>query len=281
MKKILVCGSAGFIASNLIRYMLYRSKDFEFVSVDNLASPKDFKRVYLHRKHKFYIGDITDKYFMERLIYIEKPDYIVNAISGRALWKLNSIDLLGKLYIPTLQLTYPSDIDSLGIYNYINNLASQYGLNILEFPNCFGLRQRSSEGIAKMIKDVIGPANTIYSHDKKWPWVYAEDVASLIWFIIENNIHGTIQMPALGSASLKDISEIVLTHFTEYKPKVIYGTESAESYDNKFWKTICLTYNELEHKSKIEGWTPDSNNLILAIDKTVRWYKANRWAIDV
>jgi nucleoside-diphosphate-sugar epimerase len=255
--------------------MLYRSRDYKFVSVDNLSSPKDFKRVYLHRKHRFYIGDVTDEYFMNRLIHVEKPDYIVNAISsGDIICKLSSINLLGKLNIPTIQLAYPSSIDKLH-NECINNYAIYYGLNLLIFPNCFGLRQRSSKGISQMIKGVVGPTKTIYTYPEKWPWVYAEDVASLIWYIIENNIRGIIQMPILGNASLQDISESILVHFSEYAPKIV---EINKTEIFKLWRPICLTYDKFK---QIDNWMPDSDNLALQIDKTVRWYKANRWAIDV
>ena len=78
--KVLVLGSAGFLMSNFMRYVSYRSKDFEFVSVDKLTSPENIRFVYRNRNHQFYIGDTSDKYFMDRVIYVEKPDIIVNGI---------------------------------------------------------------------------------------------------------------------------------------------------------------------------------------------------------
>ncbi len=70
MRKVLVLGSAGFLMSNMMRYMLYRTKDFEFVSLDSLASVSDHCRVYTHRKHSFHIGDAGDPELLERIMWV-------------------------------------------------------------------------------------------------------------------------------------------------------------------------------------------------------------------
>ena len=68
-RKLLVCGSAGFMMSNFIRYLFYMTRDtkeFDIVSVDKLINMNDCKRLYLHPSHKFYIGDIANEHFLKR-----------------------------------------------------------------------------------------------------------------------------------------------------------------------------------------------------------------------
>jgi dTDP-glucose 4,6-dehydratase len=79
MKKVLVSGSCGFIFSNFIRYVqnnpLY--SDYEFVSVDKLVLPYNFKNILPN--HQLYIGDIADQHFMDMVFKKEKPDIVINA----------------------------------------------------------------------------------------------------------------------------------------------------------------------------------------------------------
>jgi len=283
-KKVLVCGSAGFLMSNFMRYVLYRSKEFEIVSVDKLIKPEDFQRVYLNRNHKFYIGDITDEYFMDRLIHIEKPDWIINGVGYfstnlpkrvelHAKTIVESAILLSKYKIPTIQLGQDPYVDRFGY----NHMAAQFVLQndtMLILPNCFGLRQKPVAGLAQMIGGILG-SKVVFTHHQRWPWVYAEDVASLIWYIIEKEIKGEIKMPPLGFMNLETMAQIVCGELKE-NPKVIEVKQDVTPFDNGFWEPMCYWPDK---GSDLEGWAPDSENLESAILKTVSWYKANSWAL--
>jgi dTDP-D-glucose 4,6-dehydratase len=296
-RKLLVCGSAGFLMSNFIRYLLYRSKDFEIASVDRLASLTDAKRVYVHRDHKFYLGDVTDGHFMERLLYIEKPDMIINGIGydekgcdqfRHAADVTAAVRSLTQYDIPAVQLVQAPELDRLGIGRMIANVTFRKSDNaLIQLPNCFGFRQKTDSGLAFLIGELL--ANRPF----KLPcmatsWAYAEDVASLIWFVIENGITGEIRMPKLGSIGLKDI----ITILTEiFETKATIDDKSEEAYEDidafadkdSVWRAMMMEYNRTpeETAKKIEKWVPDSSNLKDAIIKTANWYKANRWAIGL
>lgn len=261
--------------SNFMRYLLYRSKDFEIASVDKLINPADYNRIYFNRNHKFYIGDITDEYFMDRLIAIEKPDWIINGIGYFSIEEhkrielhtkniINSAILLSKYGIPTIQLSHT---DKYG-YNFVSSQFTLKNGIMLVLPNCFGMRQKYTAGLAQLIWS-IKELGEVYVHEQYLPWVYAEDVASLIWYIIEKNFRGGAWMPALGFMNLKTMANIVCSELG-------MNAKFIEVEDiSKYWEPLCYQYSKYE----IDGWEPDSVSLEDAIKKTISWYKANKWAL--
>jgi dTDP-glucose 4,6-dehydratase len=76
----LITGTAGFIGSNLLRYIL-NNTDSKVISLDkltyagNLDSLADFKQDV---RHIFVQGDIADKDLVKRLLFEHKPSAILN-----------------------------------------------------------------------------------------------------------------------------------------------------------------------------------------------------------
>ena len=267
--KVLVSGSAGFLMSNFIRYIMYRSKDFEFVSFDSLENQEDHKLVYVNRNHKFYIGDATDKYFLDRLITIEKPDFIVNGINNdfslENIFKYNkAIELLSEYNIPMIHLSLPDGTKHSSFYKMNNGLVSKDNL-VIEVPNCFGWRQKTKYGFAKVIKNIL-TNNYTEINTTQIPWVFGEDVASFIWFALENKIKGTIKMPVLGHASIEQIKDIVIQELNLKNIVILPETF--------VWDDIVLDF-----KGDRTKWVSDSNNLDESFRKTIRWYIANKWML--
>lgn len=82
MTKILITGSGGFIASNLIRNILYENKGYTITSIDRIDKSHinaALNNFYSNKHHQFYIGDIADEHFVDVVFEIEKPDIIINA----------------------------------------------------------------------------------------------------------------------------------------------------------------------------------------------------------
>src|SRR5687767_3924669 len=78
-KRVLVTGGAGFISSNLIRYLLARTR-YEVVSVDALTYAGNLENladVMSHERLSFVHGDIRDPDLVAKLV--AEVDVIVNA----------------------------------------------------------------------------------------------------------------------------------------------------------------------------------------------------------
>lgn len=285
MKKILLCGASEFLMSNIIRYMSYRTKDYEFVSIDSLKNKEDYKLIYINRNHKFYIGSETDKYFMDRLMLIEKPDIIINGINNDYASLLeNSTQLdefnthmgsvvLEKYNIPVIQLSYPEKHNSY--YKNICDLTFRNNGVLLEIPNCFGIRQKVNFGFAKIIKDSVKQCELsnfitqVKVSSKSGKWAYAEDIASFIWFIMEQDFFGEksrlMRIPHIGLFSTEDMVKVIEEVLNK---KIKYDLVEP-------WQKFIYDY-EKEFDSE---WKPDTYNFNGNLKKTVGWYIANRWSL--
>ncbi len=79
--KILVCGGAGFIGSNFIRYVLGREKDAVILNFDkithagNLDNLRDLAQ---SKRYGFVRGDIAKAAEVNRAFRKFKPDYVIN-----------------------------------------------------------------------------------------------------------------------------------------------------------------------------------------------------------
>jgi nucleoside-diphosphate-sugar epimerase len=278
--KVLVCGSAGCIGSNLMRYVLYRSKEFEFVGCDKLIIPVDYKKVYHHKNNKFYIGDVCDKDFLERLVYVEKPDVIVsglfyhrNSPGTEYVSMIQAATNLSLMHIPVIQVGPPvdTDYDNMGLFKAVKNIIVNSRLSqntYIEIPNVFGPRQRPACHLYTLLEDMLyNGSGYMYAQEELQSWVYVEDVASFIWYVIEEKKTGHIRMPALGQMSELEIANII---------NDMYGGKY------KISKNQPDSFRLVEYgKPSKTKWVPDSESLKESLVKTIRWYDANRWAFQM
>jgi len=263
--KILVCGSLGFVLSNFIRFFLYRTKGYEIISIDNLENEQNSKHLYVHKNHSYSIGNICDYEFMKKIIRLYEPDIIINGVScGKSLIErsdfIKGVSVLNSFNIPVIQLIPNLNCDESGMWKYVKNITNNL---CIEFPNCFGRRQKTTQGIGYLIKEIN--SGLVSVSDKQIPWVYVEDVASLIWFCMEKEIKGLIKMPELGFISTRQIAEYI---------KQRNNLNFEITIDNEYWDGICFNYKS----ELINGWQPELEDLIERIEETVRWYDANKWA---
>jgi len=280
-KKLLVLGSAGFLGSNFIRYILYRSKEYNIISVDGLFYKNDHKRLYLNKKHKFYLGDLRDINFLNKILKIEEPDIIINTINcNGALSQYDKIDAV-KIFsnilsfkLPIIQIISSYHLDTYGIWDFLrsNRLRVKTILQnnlIIEIPNCFGTRQRCnlnySSGFLPIYLKKMMLKEILCVSSKQAPWINADDLASFIWFAIENKLNGFIKMPETGKISIK---EMLL------KASKIYNLEvNIKDTDN-------YSIDYIYKGDNIKEWIPDMS-INDSLNNTINWYKANNWALNI
>ncbi len=268
-KKILIFGSAGFLMSNFIRYLLYRTKEYNIVSID-----ANYDKIYKHKKHKYYFGNLKDSGFVNGVIDIEKPDVIVNSVMNNkassdwtgALEIFNYLENL--VTIPVIQLVPTRHTDYYGAWECLKNGSGfsksflNFNNTILEIPETFGIRQKW--GISHLVTKLLTDRK-VDVYDYSQPWVHAEDLASLIWFLIETKLTGYIKMPELDNKSEKDIA-LIAGKILDKKPEITIREP---------WDDLIIDYKS----DDIKGWVPDSTSIEDALTKTVNWYNVNRWAL--
>lgn len=79
--KILVCGGAGFIGSNFVRYMLQKYPSYSVVNYDKLTyagNLDNLKDVEGNPSYKFVKGDIVDLDKLRKVIREEKITHLIN-----------------------------------------------------------------------------------------------------------------------------------------------------------------------------------------------------------
>jgi len=79
MKKVIVTGGAGFIGSNLVKYLL--KKKYFVINIDKLsysANPYNLKKLNKNKNYVFFKTDINDKVKITKILKKYKPEGIFN-----------------------------------------------------------------------------------------------------------------------------------------------------------------------------------------------------------
>ena len=79
MKKVIVTGGAGFIGSNLVKYLL--KKKYFVINIDKLsysANPYNLKNLYKNKNYTFFKVDLNNKKKIVKILKKYKPEGIFN-----------------------------------------------------------------------------------------------------------------------------------------------------------------------------------------------------------
>lgn len=79
--KYLITGSAGFIFSNYILYLLQHT-NHDIVSIDCLDYSGSLLNVPQCKRHRLLIGNVCDYNFVKTIFKIEKPDIVIHAAAN-------------------------------------------------------------------------------------------------------------------------------------------------------------------------------------------------------
>lgn len=272
-KKILICGASGFLMSTLIRYLIYRTKEYEIVGIDEVVDYGKAKRIYFHKYYRFHFCDIRKDYeTLKTIIDYEDPDIIINGIYTPLIQECSSdiilpIENLIELSPDTwiINIVPLIEDDRLGYFSVASNKVVENRGTSIMVPHVFGRREDFTPYSLRRIITDIFDNDEIFEETIKIPWAFAEDLASLIWFIIKAEKTGLMEMPYLAKASPVEVAEIVKS---EIKPNIKVSVKHTKTLKEYSYDT-----------SIIREWKPDSRDFESMIKETCQWYSLNRWAL--
>jgi len=77
MYKVMITGSAGFIYSNIVLYMLQHT-DYKISGIDKLTYAGSRLNAPEVKRYKLHVGDVCDYQFVSAILKHEKPDIIIH-----------------------------------------------------------------------------------------------------------------------------------------------------------------------------------------------------------
>lgn len=311
-KTILVTGSLGFILGHFIRKSIYNKVDFNLVSIDKAVSPKTLHRIYVNRQHQFYLGDITDKHFLDRVFQKEKPDIVLHgaaesfvdsAISDATPF-INS-NILGTQNIVDACLKYK--VEKL-IYTSTDEIYGQHNNDTDKWTESSPLAPRNPYSASKAAGEMIITAahhthglnyNITRSCNNFGSWqltrnfipkivksiinnqkipVYGEGKEVREWLYVEDNCNALMTIingPANEIFNIGtgwELSNLELVH--QICNILNTGHNLVEFVNNR--PGHDYRYSVDSNKIRKLGWKPE-HKFKKSLEETVNWYKLNTW----
>ena len=304
MKKILITGGAGFIASHLVDKLIEQGN--EVVVIDNLSTGK---KENLNSKAVFYNLDIQGSKVSE-IFKKEKPEIVFhyaaqidvrksveNPIDSAKTNILGSLNILencikykvkkfvfastgGAIYgeadiVPTpesylAQPISPYGIEKLTVENYLNFYNKEYGLGylVLRFANVYGPRQNSKgeAGVVAIFCDkMLAGEQLVINGDGKQTRDFI-----FVGDVVNANILGVEKNKSgifnIGTGIETDINEIFRTIKKELRLEVeeIHGSQKSGEQ-----KRSCLNIGKANAEL---GWQPEYD-LNKGLEETTKWFQ--------
>lgn len=315
-KTILVTGSAGFIGSNFVRKAIFNKTNYNIVSVDVCKGLNSIHNVYANKGHKFHIGDITDKHFIDTIFKIERPDICLNfaaesfvdsAISDACPF-INS-NVLGTQILIDASLKYNLErfiqVSTDEVYGHLTDDTSP-GWVEDAFPNPrnpYSASKYASELLIKAAHQTHGlNYNITRSCNNFGP---RQQARNFIPKVIKSVLNNT-KMPIFGQGKqirewvhVEDNCNAILTILEKGELNQVYNISSGFEFSNlEVFHEICNVfekgYDLIEfvkdrpghdfryscNSSKLRslGWEPKVK-FKQGLNQTCHWYQNNQWFI--
>jgi len=297
-KRILITGCAGFLGSNLIRFLSYTNKNITISGIDRLTTVSDIHNVYMNKSSQFYLADINNENLTRKIFEIEKPEIVIHLAStmfdhyeslNSNVVGLNTISKLcldynakliytstTQLYDKTNEKKYETSNVNPTDYYLISkrcgedllNVLGKNGLkyNIIRATEVFGPRQHHGNLINSFL-DVKGHG-VIKLHSKgncARDMVHVEDFSNAVSLVMENGKDNEIYNLSINN-DFTDLEIASMVIEVMEAGKIEFIPEEIESQ-----------YLEINvDKIKSLGWKP-LKKFKNRVKDSVMWYNNNQW----
>ncbi len=298
--KLLISGSAGFIMSNLVRYILKNSKDYDIISIDDIKPPSKLNTIYANRAHQFYMGDIINSHLINNIFEIERPDIVIHGAeqsSGVSNEELVKSNILGTQVLIDAAVKYKSKFIYLStdqVYGSLSELNPQssyaatkasgellvkaahfsQGLqyNITRSCNNYGPRQSKQNLIPSIIAHVLENKNTpIYDKAENIrEWLHVQDYSEAIKTIIENGAINEIYNISSGQefSNIEVFNEIC--NIMGRGHNLLKFAQDLKTESDFRYSMNCDKIKSLE-------WKPKFNFKKGGLEHCINFYNSNQW----
>lgn len=309
-KKILITGTAGFIFSNVVIYLVQHT-DYEIVGIDKLTyAGNPLNAPEIPKRFRFRLGDVCDADFVNKVFEIEKPDIVVhacaeshvdNSIAGAGVFASTNVVGTQNMLSAALRVHTPEkfiNVSTDEVYKEVPGMATEE--TPLEPRNPYSATKAGADMLGQAFYKTYGlPIITTRCCNNFGP---RQDVSKFIPKVIYNTLHNK-KIPLYGTG--ENIREwlYVKDHFWALMDIIERG-EPGQSYNisaniGKTNKEVLQTiFNVMgtgeglvEHvedrlghdfrysidASKLRGlgWNPIYTDFEEAIGHTIDWYIKN------
>lgn len=313
-KTILVTGSCGFVFTNFLRLVVTKNKeDYNWVSIDKLVPKHSLKNIYANRSHDFYIGDVADAHFIDKIFEIKKPDIVIHGAAESHIGDSNSFinsniagtqclldasvkhgverfiyistdEVYGQLEANDQPWTEDSPLNPRNPYSaskaagelLVQAAYQTYGLeyNITRSCNNFGPKQSTQNLIPKVIKCII---------DKKPITIYGQGLQCREWIHVMDNCQAILDI--VKEAPPNEIYNITANYEISNLELVYEMCNLTESGHDLISFVEDKKGHDFRHamtNSKIKsiGWAPKFK-FKDGLDHCIKWYVTNRWFLSL
>jgi dTDP-glucose 4,6-dehydratase len=313
--KVLVTGGAGFMGSNLVRYLLNKYSDYKILILDALTYAGSVDNIPRDERVEFHYGDVRNEKLVDNLV--AKSDVIIHMAAETHVtrsiyddWSFIQTDILGTASVASAVLRNYKSVERFihistsevygtsrkeimdeehplmpmspyagakaGADRLVYSYYCTYDLPIIILRpfNNYGPYQHLEKVIPRFITScILNEPLTVHGDGRQSrDWVYVEDFCKAVDRAMHCKID-KVKGEAINIGTGRSIDILTIASMIVEKmgkPKTLIT--HIDDRPSQVFRHISST----EKAYKLLGWKAETR-FEDGIDKTIDWYKNNRW----